>query len=451
MNELTIRLRKPHASQKSILDDRKRFNAIKCGRRFGKTSLTDELVTEIITATFIIDGKKSGGYVGFWTPTYKDLHEVWMQCKNTFKDIIISTSESQKQLIFVTGGKIDFWSMEDPDSGRGRKYHRAIIDECEKSRNFKYAWEQTIRGTLADFKGDGYFLSTPQIGLTYFKEICKHEKTFDDWKTFVFSSFANPYIDPEEIEQARLLLPDAVFRTEYLAEDVDAIAVNPFAHKWDPKKHESRDAVFVPTRQIIISADFNLNPFAITLSHHWKNHKGDHAHQFDEIEIANGSVPEMVDRVRSLYGRYLHAAVLTGDAMGNNGQISQRDNASIYEQLLRGWGMSRSQLRVSGNPTHENSRADVNFVLFYHPDFLINPEKCPMTCRDMRAVQCDAYGEIIKRNRKDLNQRADFLDCVRYRVHNCLKDFIASANILRKNNIHLSVHPSQNGNGAHNH
>ncbi len=437
MGEITIRLNINHPAQLQILAERKRFNVIKCGRRFGKTALTNEFIWELLPKEFTIDGRLSGGYIGYFSPTYKDLHEVWVQCKQAFKDVIAEKSESLKYLILITGTKVDFWSLEDPDSGRGRRYHRVIVDECEKAAKFQEAWQQTIRATLADFKGDAYFFSTPQIGLTYFKEICKNQNSFSDWKTFVFPSTANPHIDPEEIEQARLLLPDAIFRTEYMAEDIDAIAVNPFAHQWKPEKHESKRAVFQPQRQIIMSTDFNINPYAITFSHQWQDREGFHDHQFDEMAIQNGSVPEMIDRVKHKYGHWLFSAVLTGDGMGNRKEITQRDHASIYKQLLRGWNMSESQLRVKGNPTHENSRAEVNEVLFYHPDFIINPETCPATCRDMRAVQCDAFGTIIKKNRNDLNQRADFLDCLRYRIFNCSKDFIQSINTKQKHSLSL--------------
>lgn len=430
MLEIEVKIQAPHTAQKTILATRKRFNAIKCGRRFGKTFLSDRLISEVI---------KIKGFVGFWTPTYKDLYEVWQQCKQTFHDIISGKDESIKQLRFIGGSKIDFWSMEDPDSGRGRMYHRAIIDECEKAGKFQQAWEQTIRATLTDFKGDAYLFSTPQIGLTYFKEVCKHEKIHNDWKTFIYPTSANPHIDPEEIEQARLLLPDAIFRTEYLAEDVDAMALNPFAYQYKVEKHESREAVFQPQKQIIISTDFNINPFAAIFLHIWRDGKGWHRHQFDEMEIANGSIPEMIDRVKAKYGSWLHAAVLTGDAMGSRGEISERDNASLYMQLLRGWNMSKAQLRVSGNPTHKNSRADVNFVLFHHEDFKFNPDACPMTCRDMRSVQCDSYGQILKRDRKDLNQRADFLDCTRYEVDNFHKDFIRERQSMSRNGLYLQT------------
>jgi len=412
-----VKLRKLHPSQDEIIHNRKRFNVIKCGRRFGKTELSQELISETVLAD---------GVVGVFTPTYKDLYEVWQHCKFIFHDILEAKDEGVKQMRFVTGGKADFWSMEDPDSGRGRKYHRAIIDECEKAGKFQQAWEQTIRPTLTDYKGDAYLFSTPKIGITYFKEIAKHELTHPDWKTFIYPTHANPYIDKSEIESARMLLPDAIFRSEYLADDVDVVAENAFCHLYDASKHENEGAIFHPHRQIIIRVDFNLNPFAVTFGHYWQDQTGFHWWVFDEAEIDNGSIPMMADTIKAKYGRWIHAAVLTGDAMGNRGDISQRDNATLYKQLLRLLGMTDTQLNVRSNPTHENSRADVNYVLANFPDYRINPKTCPMLCRDMKAVQCNSYGEIIKRNRKDLSQRADYLDTERYGIHNYLRQWISN-------------------------
>lgn len=416
MSEVTVTLRKLHKAQLEIIKERKRFNVIKCGRRFGKTELSQELIAETTL---------EGGVVGVWSPTYKDLYEVWSHCKFIFHDILSGKDESVKQMRFITGGKADFWSMEDPDSGRGRKYHRAIVDECEKAMRFKQAWEQTIRPTLTDYVGDAYLFSTPKIGITYFKEVAKHEKAFKDWKSFVYPTSANPFIDAAEIESARLLLPPAIFDSEYLAEDVDTVAENAFAHHYTKAKHESEAAVFNPSRQIIISIDFNLNPFAVTFRHHWQDNTGHHYHVFDEAEINNGSIPAMIDLIKTRYGRWIHSAKITGDSMGKRRDIGQRDHASSYKQLIRGLGMSESQLIVPNNPLHSNSRADVNYVLFHFPDFKINPVTCPNTCRDYKVVQWDDLkGEIVKRNRGDNTQRADYLDTERYAINTFLSKWI---------------------------
>jgi hypothetical protein len=196
---------------------------------------------------------------------------------------------------------------------------------------------------------------------------------------------------------------------------------SPFAAQWNDIKHISETPQYDPKKQLIISIDFNLTPFCVTFHHYFQDNTGYHLHQFDEGEIKQGSIPAMVDFIKSRYQNSLPNALLTGDAMGNRGDISQRDNATLYLQLLRGLGMCEAQLKVSNNPTHENSRADVNYILYNFPDYKIH-KRCVGSIRDMRNVQVDAFGAILKRDRKDVNQRADYLDTIRYLIHNiCYK------------------------------
>lgn len=411
-----VPLNTPHPKQQEFLDRRKRFNVLKCGRRFGKTELAQELISETVEA---------GGIVGYFSPTYKDLYEVWQEMKRVFHPIILSVSETVKQIQFLGGAKADFWSMDDPDSGRGRKYHRVIIDECEKAGKFQEAWEQTIRATLTDYAGDGYFLSTPQFGETFFKALCKNETLYPDWKTFVYTTYDNPYINAQEVEQARQLLHPSVFDCEYLALDVDGRTLNPFAHQFDRDFHVSTKAVFDPKKKLIISVDFNLQPFSVCFSHVWQDGTGTHDHTFDEADIDHGSIPAMAELIKVRYGKHLYNAEITGDFMGRRGDISQRDNASLYVQLIRLLGMSERQLMLprEGNPTHENSKADTNLVLWRSksPDtgweFIIHPD-CKGSIRDFVSVQWDNLkGQIKKRDRTDITQRADFLDAHRYRIN----------------------------------
>lgn len=200
---------------------------------------------------------------------------------------------------------------------------------------------------------------------------------------------------------------------------------SPFAFQYDESKHVSDTPEYDPKKELIISVDFNLQPFCVTFSHIWHDSEGWHDHQFDEAEIKQGSIPAMIDLIKSRYSHSLSNAVITGDAMGNRGEISQRDNASLYLQLMRGLGLRESQLKCSNNPTHENSKTDVNYSLYHFEDFKIH-SKCTGTRYDMRNVQVDMYGKIVKRDRNDVNQRADYLDTVRYKVHNLHHKFRAS-------------------------
>lgn len=205
---------------------------------------------------------------------------------------------------------------------------------------------------------------------------------------------------------------------------------NPFATAYDPAIHESEEVQRNHHKQLFISIDFNLNPFAVTFSHIWQDQLGMHLHTFDEAEIGIGSIPAMIELIKGKYADQLHNCLMTGDSGGNKGDLSQSDQASWFEQLRRGLNLRRKQVIVPGNPFHETSRSDCNYLLHHSGipaskiDVKINPTNCPGLCRDLKNVQCDAFGGIIKRNRKDVNQRGDFVDTWRYKCNTFLKKFI---------------------------
>ena len=422
MMELIVRKHRLHHNQDFIFKNRKRFNVIKSGRRFGKSALSINLLIESVLR---------GDYVGFWYPTYRDGLEVWAEVKDKLNNIIERKDETAKILRFINGAKCDFWSMDDPNSGRGRKYHRVIIDECEKALRFEEAWTQAIAPTLTDFGGDAYFLSTPQFGQTYFKKLCKQQDIMpDQWKTFVYSTYDNPHINKEEIEMMRSILPPLVFECEYMAADVDGKAVNPFLYALDPDVHFDNSVNIDWKKQLHIGIDFNLNPFAVVFANIYTDEAGLHVNFVHEFSIDNGSLQSMAQRIKAMYGNLLPNCKLTGDAMGNNRNIALADNASNYESLRRYMGIRSGQIVVLPNPTHEGSRNDFNYLLHIATDrknqvhVKVNPTTCPGLAHDMRMVQCDATGSIMKGNRKDLTQKADFLDCARYLINTFVKSHI---------------------------
>lgn len=228
----------------------------------------------------------------------------------------------------------------------------------------------------------------------------------------------NPYIEPAYIESLKANMPPDEYR-RFVDGDWNVIKVeNPFLPVWSDEKHSSLAPQYDLRKRLDISVDFNLNPFCATFAHAWRDESGDHDHTFGEVEIKNGSIPVMAEYIGDKYSASLPNCVLTGDAMGNRGDISQRDNATLYIQLIRILKLRESQLHIGANPTHENSRADCNYYVYNHPDYKIHSENCKGSIQDFKTVQCDAFGAILKKNRNDLSQRADFLDTHRYRINN---------------------------------
>lgn len=208
--QIEVTLAALHPGQQRIVDEARRFNVLACGRRFGKTTLGVDLLS---------DRALDGMPVVWFSPTYKMLTEVWREASSILRPIIARKIVQEHRIELLTGGIVDMWSLDNPDSSRGRKYARAVVDEAAMIPNLAEAWQAVIRPTLTDYKGDGYLLSTPK-GMNFFFECYSRgqDAAFPDWASWHMPTTANPFIDSSEVEKARLELPEMVFRQEYLAE-----------------------------------------------------------------------------------------------------------------------------------------------------------------------------------------------------------------------------------------
>lgn len=199
--------------QQQVIDQARRFNVVDCGRRFGKTTLGIDRA---------VDPQVLRQPVGWFSPTYKMLLEVWRECVRLTKPITLRRSAQDHRLEFVTGGILEFWSLENQDAARGRKYRRVIVDEAAMVRNLMEIWQFVLRPTLTDFRGDAWWLSTPK-GRNGFWQMFQwgQDPAMPDWVSWQMPSYANPKVPASEIDAMRHSLPERVFRQEILAEFIE--------------------------------------------------------------------------------------------------------------------------------------------------------------------------------------------------------------------------------------
>jgi len=414
MSSVTVEfsLQKLHPAQVYIINNAKRFNHLRCGRRFGKTTLIEELSTPAL----------DGWPVGIWFPTYKDLSEVWKDLKKLYKPITSKGNEQLKQIELITGGLIDFWSMEDPDSGQGRKYKRAIIDEAAKAPKLYQAWENTIRPTLTDLIGDAYVLSRPKGKNNGFYLIEEKHRQFDNWAFFQFTTYDNPHIDKNEIEEAKKQLDEINFRQEYMAEYVDAND-RPFLYKFNEKVHVIDEYKPNPHLPILVSFDFNKDPMTALIGQQvdiWTSYA------FDEINLPEGSTPEVCDLILVNYMKWLDNIDVTGDATGRNRSALTVGNLNHYRIIRDKLELMDDNLRVPRqNLALSDSRVLCNSVL-QNAKFYIT-KNCKKTIRDAQSAYVDASGELVKTQMEGLHH----FDTLRYMLHCLYPDFIKNANKYR--------------------
>jgi hypothetical protein len=218
MPTIQLTLSKPHPAQQKVLAEAKRFNVLQCGRRFGKTKLGTNL---------LLDTALRGYPAGWFAPTTKYLTEVWHEVVTTLAPLNPEISVQHLRIRLQTGGMIEFWSLDKPDAGRSRKYKRVIVDEGSVVRDLQQVWQDAIRPTLADLKGDAWFFGTPK-GRNFFHQLyARGEAKEDGWASWRMPTVANPYIDPNEVEAARKDMPPSAFNQEFLGIPADD-GGNPF-------------------------------------------------------------------------------------------------------------------------------------------------------------------------------------------------------------------------------
>jgi hypothetical protein len=131
--------------------------ALRCGRRFGKTELAK---------AWIAEGLVSGMACAWIAPQHMLAQEVYYDLAKKFSGLVEESSKAS--LIRVrTGGRLDFWSLDNDMAGRSRGYQRIVIDEAAFAKNgdnrtagsMMAIWERSIRPTLYDYGGQALVCS----------------------------------------------------------------------------------------------------------------------------------------------------------------------------------------------------------------------------------------------------------------------------------------------------
>lgn len=203
-------LKRPHSTQATVIENATRFTVLACGRRWGKNVLGEDRLVRTVLA---------GKPAAFFGPTYKNLSEAWRRLEELLLPVTARKSVTDRRLELVTGGTLEFWSLDEPNAARGRAYARVVVDEAAMVPSLLDAWQLVIRPTLADHRGDGWFLSTP-AGLNGFHTLFQWGQDAEtaDWSSWQFPTASNPHLDAAEIEAARWSLPDRAFAQEWLAQ-----------------------------------------------------------------------------------------------------------------------------------------------------------------------------------------------------------------------------------------
>lgn len=201
-------------AQATIARDTHRFRVINCGRRFGKTTLASE---EIKGKALSKDTR-----IVYIAPTYQQARDIaWELLKKELKPIITNINESRLEVEVLNQNKgtskIYLRGWESIETLRGQAFDFMVIDEIAMMRNFWVNWQEVLRPTLTDTRGEVMFISTPR-GFNHFYDLYNLERTDQNFKSFHFTSYDNPHLPVDEIEEAKKQLTEDRFAQEYMAD-----------------------------------------------------------------------------------------------------------------------------------------------------------------------------------------------------------------------------------------
>lgn len=202
------------------------YAILRCGRRYGKTAYG---------GNYAIDGVIQGAPVGWFAPSYKLMSEVYYDLSARLDPIKLHASKTEGVIRTVGGGRVDFWTLDNPDAGRSRKYERIVIDEGAFTNNetMMDQWEKSIEPTLADYDGRVLVCSntngvdqqnflyrispggadTPLVGTNFGRKY--------QFREYHAPSSRNPYLSAKFLANKKANSHPLVWQQEYLAEFVD--------------------------------------------------------------------------------------------------------------------------------------------------------------------------------------------------------------------------------------
>lgn len=281
-------------AQSQIASDTHRFRVVNCGRRFGKTTLA---VLEMVAKAVYGDNRM----ILYVAPTYQQARDIaWQELKKICEPVAAKINESRLEITVNTtlGGTstIILRGWESIETLRGQKFHFVVVDEIASMRNWQSNWQEVIRPTLTDYKGEALFISTPK-GFNHFYDIFNLQNTDSDYKSFHFTTYDNAHIPVEEVEKAKKELTEDRFAQEYMADfrKTEGLVYKEF----DRENHTFTDLPDITVVDVLAGIDWGwTNPSS---SHKVLVDAQKHYWVVEEFYKTNKTTAEIIEHVKT-YG-----------------------------------------------------------------------------------------------------------------------------------------------------
>lgn len=216
-----------YPKQRDAIYDPARISCVDASTKSGKTAGC--IHWSYVSAVGQADRK------GLWIePTYtmaKDIGYARLKMMLTRVDhgkTVWDCSDSALEIRFANGSLIRFKGGDNPDGIYGEDYHFAVIDEASRCK--EAAWH-AVRSTLTATRGPVRIIGNVRGRKNWAWKLGQLAKSGTEGMAYhkltAYDAVEGGVLDVQEIDDAKLVLPEAVFRELYLAEPTDDGA-NPF-------------------------------------------------------------------------------------------------------------------------------------------------------------------------------------------------------------------------------
>ncbi len=298
MPKIQLEMSQLHEGQQNVLDNAGRFNVVVRGRRWGKTFLGQDIAC--IAAT-------QDKLVGWFAPNYKYLTESFKAIRRLLGNAVMSSNATDNRIELFEGGVIEFWTLENPDAGRSRKYDVVIIDEAGLVLELADRWREAIRATLLDRKGMAWFFGTPKPPRSvqlkhyaFYQFYQRGQEGLNGWRSFHRPSRNNPHLSGSEIDSMRSEpgMTQRVARqeidAEFLSESTDALWTMELIEPYRRRRHASveklRTVLFLDPGNF--STADSADPTGIVIAT-----KGSDGHFYVENDLSGAYTPNQCARL----------------------------------------------------------------------------------------------------------------------------------------------------------
>ena len=207
---------RPHKGQQRVIDTivtgKEKYVTVVSPRQQGKSLLLINLILY-----YGINDKDCK--IGIVAPIYQQARKLMEDLYEAIKDsgIVEHTNFSNHEIKLRTGSKIYFRSSEREDGLRGYTFNYLFMDEA--AYQTEDAYNKAIQPTALVHGKKVVLFSTPR-GRDWFYNMFQlgQDPAYPNYASCRMEQFENPYINKEEIEGAKLTLPEAIYRAEYLGE-----------------------------------------------------------------------------------------------------------------------------------------------------------------------------------------------------------------------------------------